>query len=41
MKKIIIEKPGGYHRLKLKEYAMPEPGEHEGHGRAGLRGGRQ
>ena len=29
MKKIIIEKPGGYHRLKLKEYAMPEPGEHE------------
>jgi NADPH:quinone reductase-like Zn-dependent oxidoreductase len=29
MKKIIIEKPGGYHRLKLKECAVPEPGEHE------------
>jgi NADPH:quinone reductase-like Zn-dependent oxidoreductase len=29
MKKISIEKPGGYHRLKFKKCAMPEPGENE------------
>ena len=29
MKKIIIEKPGGYHQLKFKSCAIPEPREHE------------
>ena len=25
MKKIVIERPGGYHRLKIKEFPMPDP----------------
>jgi len=29
MKKIVIERPGGYQRLKLVEFAPPEPRDHE------------
>ncbi len=29
MKKIIIERPGGYHRLKLKEFSTPNPQDNE------------
>ena len=25
MKKIVIERPGGYHRLKIKEFPSPTP----------------
>ena len=29
MKKIIIERPGGYHRLKIKKFPTPDPQENE------------
>ncbi|MBW2429237.1 MAG: zinc-binding dehydrogenase [Deltaproteobacteria bacterium] len=29
MKKIVIERPGGYHRLKIKEFAAPNPQDNE------------
>ena len=28
-KKIVIERPGGYHRLQIKELATPIPQKHE------------
>ena len=29
MKKIVIERPGGYHRLKVKEFPTPTPQKNE------------
>ena len=29
MKKIVIERPGGYRRLQLKEFSRPTPQDHE------------
>ncbi len=29
MQKIVIERPGGYGRLQIKEFPQPKPGENE------------